>query len=180
MNIGENIRKARKKAGLTQKELGQKMGISQAAIGQFENSNELTMKTINKVALALNINAAELFGFPEKKPTPADYIIKDSAFEDLLLLSDFELVIDEDDAFIGLKGHGKLYEITQADLDELENSTLDYFKFKLNSILEKSRVITTSKTPTPPISIAAHKRTDIEVTDEMLEPDLKIMEDEDF
>lgn len=39
MSIGNNIRKMRKKAGLTQKELGERLGISQAAIGQFENDS---------------------------------------------------------------------------------------------------------------------------------------------
>ena len=36
MDIGENIRQARKNAGLTQKELGEKLGISAAAVGQFK------------------------------------------------------------------------------------------------------------------------------------------------
>ena len=39
MDIGENIRRARKNAGLTQKELGEKLGISAAAVGQFEKKN---------------------------------------------------------------------------------------------------------------------------------------------
>ena len=36
MSTGEKIKIARKKAGLTQRELGEKLGVSQSAVGQFE------------------------------------------------------------------------------------------------------------------------------------------------
>lgn len=37
MSVGQNIKKARKSRGMTQKDLGTLLGVSQAAIGQFEN-----------------------------------------------------------------------------------------------------------------------------------------------
>ena len=37
MNLGENIRKARKAAGVTQKELAERTGINQADISKLEN-----------------------------------------------------------------------------------------------------------------------------------------------
>ena len=61
MNIGENIRQARQKAGLTQKELGEKLGVSQAAVGQFENDKSTPkIETLQKIATALNIKLSEL------------------------------------------------------------------------------------------------------------------------
>lgn len=54
MNIGENIRQARKNAGLTQKELGEKLGISAAAVGQFEKKNSNPHNsTVQKIAAVL-------------------------------------------------------------------------------------------------------------------------------
>lgn len=50
-NIGENIKTIRKTKGLTQKQLGQLLGVSQAAIGQFESGkSNLTIDTIKKIA----------------------------------------------------------------------------------------------------------------------------------
>ena len=61
MKIGENIRHARQKAGLTQKELGEKLGISQAAVGQFESDKaNPKIETLLKIATALNIKLSEL------------------------------------------------------------------------------------------------------------------------
>lgn len=61
MNLGEKIRQARKRAGLTQKELGQRLGVSQAAIGQFENNNSNPQTgTLVKISDALNISVEDL------------------------------------------------------------------------------------------------------------------------
>ena len=57
MTIGEKLRQARNQAGLTQKELGERLGISQAAIGQFEKKDSNpTLDTIQKIANALGIS----------------------------------------------------------------------------------------------------------------------------
>jgi len=61
MTTGKQIRNARRRAGLTQKELGEKLNVSQSAIGQFENENSNpNLKTIRKIADALNIPISEL------------------------------------------------------------------------------------------------------------------------
>lgn len=62
MTTGERIKSARKRAGLTQKELGQKLGISASMIGQYE-TNIRTPKhgTILKLARALKIFPQELY-----------------------------------------------------------------------------------------------------------------------
>lgn len=41
MTIGDNIRRFRKREGLTQQQLGDKLGVSQSAIGQFEKGTSL-------------------------------------------------------------------------------------------------------------------------------------------
>lgn len=61
MNFGESIKKIRKEKGLTQKQLGEKLGISQAAIGQFEsNKANPQMETIRKIADALEVELWEI------------------------------------------------------------------------------------------------------------------------
>lgn len=60
MTIGDNIKHFRKKRGLTQKQLGNKLGISQSAIGQFEKGTSLKIETIQKIAAALEISVSLL------------------------------------------------------------------------------------------------------------------------
>lgn len=60
-STGELIKTARKKAGLTQAELGIKLGVSPAAISQFEKPDaNLKSQTIRKIAAALNVPASAL------------------------------------------------------------------------------------------------------------------------
>ncbi|MBD5479573.1 MAG: helix-turn-helix transcriptional regulator [Lachnospiraceae bacterium] len=61
MNFGESIKKIRKEKGFTQKQLGEKLGVSQAAIGQFEsNKANPKIETIQKIADALNVTINEI------------------------------------------------------------------------------------------------------------------------
>ena len=58
---GWNLLKAwRKHLGLSQKELAQRAGISQPALSQMERSENLRTKTVEKLAEALGIEAAQL------------------------------------------------------------------------------------------------------------------------
>lgn len=78
MTIGEKIRNARKAAGLTQKELAQRLGLSFQSIAQWENDlRKPKIETIQKIADALGITVWELSdplfagqgGAPVLKPT---------------------------------------------------------------------------------------------------------------
>lgn len=56
MSIGEAIQAARKKAGLTQVELGEKLGVSGSMIGQWENNlRKPKNETIQNIADALEL-----------------------------------------------------------------------------------------------------------------------------
>lgn len=66
MKVNENIKKIRKEKGMTQKELGEKLGISQSAIGQFEKKeSNLKIDTIKKIAIALNVDMSRLIDTDE-------------------------------------------------------------------------------------------------------------------
>lgn len=57
MSIGEQIKKYRNEIGLSQKELGEKLGVSQAMIAQYENEKRIPKReTLRKIAYALEIS----------------------------------------------------------------------------------------------------------------------------
>lgn len=66
MTVGERIRAARKEAGLTQKELGEKLGVSAAMIGQYETGvRNPKFEKIKKIANALEIDILTLINLYE-------------------------------------------------------------------------------------------------------------------
>ena len=61
MTIGDNIRKARKSAGLTQNQLANKLGLSVMSIRRYEaGSRDLKTNALNRIAAALGVTLAEL------------------------------------------------------------------------------------------------------------------------
>ena len=60
--VGDNIRKLREKAGLTQEALALKSGLSQGYINQLESGKRrYTQKSIEVIADALSVSIVELF-----------------------------------------------------------------------------------------------------------------------
>ena len=63
ISYGSDIKAARVKAGLTQKELAQKAGLAEITIRQYEtNKREPRTENLKKIASALNIPVSELLG----------------------------------------------------------------------------------------------------------------------
>lgn len=59
--IGENIKNARKAAGLTQKELGQLLNVTSATISAFENNKtNIKTSTAARIATALNCDICDI------------------------------------------------------------------------------------------------------------------------
>ena len=57
MDAGERIKQARKNAGLSQKELGQKLDMSPVMISQYETGKRIPkLATLQKIADALNLS----------------------------------------------------------------------------------------------------------------------------
>ena len=61
-SIDENIiRRARKETGLTQKQLGERLGVTQEVVRQIELRNtNLTLESIKRIASALDVSVIEL------------------------------------------------------------------------------------------------------------------------
>ena len=63
MTKGQLIKTARKNAGLTQKELGEKLDVAYQTIAQWENDlRNPKQETLKRIADALGISLADLFG----------------------------------------------------------------------------------------------------------------------
>ncbi len=63
MTIGERIREIRKSRGLTQKELGERLGLSYQSIAQWENDlRKPKSETILKIASALGVRYEDIVG----------------------------------------------------------------------------------------------------------------------
>jgi transcriptional regulator with XRE-family HTH domain len=67
--VGENISKKRKKKGLTLEELGLEIGLTRMQVNRIEKGYNITLTTLLKVSLALNIKPENLikFNFRSKK-----------------------------------------------------------------------------------------------------------------
>lgn len=60
--VGENIRKLRKKAGLSQEQLAEKAKLDLTSISEVESGlRNPSLKTLYKISLALKISLKELF-----------------------------------------------------------------------------------------------------------------------
>ena len=55
--IGKLIREERVRLGMTQEELGAKVGVGKAQISKIENGKGLTIRTVSKVLAALDLSA---------------------------------------------------------------------------------------------------------------------------
>lgn len=63
VHIGENLRRARFRAGLTQQELADKAGTTQTTVARIERDTvEPEVTTIRKLAAALDVRIPELLG----------------------------------------------------------------------------------------------------------------------
>jgi transcriptional regulator with XRE-family HTH domain len=59
--LGENIRSARVKAGLSQEQLAEKADLSRNYIGNVERAEyKITVETLARIAKALNLSARDL------------------------------------------------------------------------------------------------------------------------
>ena len=63
MNVGQRIQAARKTKGLTQKQLGERVGLATGTIQQYElGKREPKVETLQKIASALNVFITDLTG----------------------------------------------------------------------------------------------------------------------
>ncbi len=181
--LSENLKKLRKKAGLSQNALAKKLNVSQTAIYYWENGKrEPDLDTIFKLSDIFNIGVDDILGIENSLP------------EDIALQMEQEYLqnFKNDVANISFE---HLSDSELNDLEECSDLLFNSF-FALNlcgkkeaakrvkelTYIDKYTKAEDTKMPKPLKfnAVAAHERTDIEVTDEMRAADDAIMEDDDF
>ena len=167
MSIGENIKKVRKEKGLTQKELGDRLGVKQATISMFEkDQTNIKLTTVIKIANALGVDVDTLlvgspFGVVDRNGKKV-IDVHTSIIEELETLEkeadnfQFENQIEfvlkgllsckytfgevtDDKLPICEVDTGKKYTLNIDDFTRLRNTTLDYFNFTLKQILSAKK-----------------------------------------
>jgi transcriptional regulator with XRE-family HTH domain len=61
MIVAENVRKRRRKKGLSQEKLAKRAGISAKCLSQIENRHNTTLAIVQKIANALEVEPSLLF-----------------------------------------------------------------------------------------------------------------------
>lgn len=151
MTTGEKIRKARKEAGLTQKQLGEKLGITQSAIAMFENNKtNIKHSTLQKIAAAFDMSAVDLWDDDllraiEQADKELDYkqtlmIIAEYFFSLLYDCEtdavDVEYAIDEE--ILVTRDGNVEFKFEEDIFFNFMNDVFSYFKFKLQCIKKDS------------------------------------------
>ena len=84
-NFNENLKEARLKSGLSQKDLSENIGVAKSTYSLYESGKrEPNVDTIKKIASALNISADTLLGIDEEPTTLAAHVDGNEYTEDEL------------------------------------------------------------------------------------------------
>lgn len=140
MTTGERIKNARKAASLTQRKLAEKCGLSTGTIQQYEldKRSPKNREIVEKLATALNVSGVYLmWGDEPSKPVPHNNFFWTSYLDDKLKQLGCWLSHDEDNAMTWIEFQDGALEVTEADLKELDDSTVSYLQFKLEELKKK-------------------------------------------
>lgn len=84
-NFNENLKEARLKSGLSQKDLSENVGVAKSTYSLYESGKrEPNVDTIKKIASALNVSADTLLGIDEEPTTLAAHFDGDEYTEEEL------------------------------------------------------------------------------------------------
>ena len=138
MTVGDRIRALRKEKGLTQKELGQKLGVSASMIGQYEtNVRKPKFETLEKIAVSLGVNITEIVDISDISPSLNVALPVIDSLKDILKSppTDGKILLSDEERN-QIKGLGELL----ANLpEELSNSAflIDVLKSEYISLFDK-------------------------------------------
>lgn len=151
MTFGEKIKESRKIQKLTQKQLADAIGAKHNSVSDWENNkNKPDPDTIELLCGVLNITPNYLLKSAEE----------DFSTQEKLLIKKYRV----------LDTHGK----------KMVDFTLNEEWERSKNLAQKSSNKNKHSTPEHLLLNAAHERTDIEITEEMLRYDEDIMDDENF
>lgn len=152
MTIGKNIKAARKKRGITQKELAHQLGVTQSAIAKFEtDATNIKFSTLQKIAEHLDTNSLKLLeGDQHIMETLSNNISKeeklinvlDTCLKSKLTCSEIRYYADIDKYKIVVYQNGNQKEQVEScslsieNIESLAEETISYLMFKLKTLYD--------------------------------------------
>ncbi len=93
-NFNDNLKEARLKRNLSQKEVADQIGVAKSTYSLYESGNrEPSVQTIKKISDVLNVSADELLGMTDQPTTIAAHFDGDEyTEEELEEIRRFELI----------------------------------------------------------------------------------------
>jgi len=143
LNIGDNIKKYRKLARITQVQLAEKIQKSESTVRKYEANNvKPDFAVLNDIADALGCTLMDLLD-ENKKSSNINFIeiTQFGYLKEYVKTLGYEVIADESDGYLVIKTNESEYEITQFQLDDLLNSSKSFMQFKLQDIINNSRKI---------------------------------------
>ncbi len=146
MTVGERIREYRKQAGLTQKELGDRLGVSNVHIGQYERGlRNPRLPQLKKIADALDIpfdllvsDKVEALVDTSKQIDPSIMdAFTQGEFEEKLSHIGYSLKVESDDTFSCFTKDGERFSITQEEINHIDEQVDNYLRFLLSGYVSK-------------------------------------------
>lgn len=156
MAFKDRLKEARLSNNMTQEQIAERIGVAKSTFTGYEKGNsEPNMLTISKIMSVLNVDA--------------NYLWQDEM--DALGVNPMTLKYDE-------MKHIEKYRLLDDHGRDMVDTVLQ--KEYDRSIDSKNGTVVPFQSKEKIIPVAAHERTDIEVTDEMRQHDDDIMNDPDF
>lgn len=139
MTIGDNIKKYRKLARMTQVELAQKINKSESTIRKYESNNvKPDFSVLDDIANVLGCTLIDLVNTTDMS---IDSISKSYYLEQYINSLGYEITGNESEGYLIINALDGTYEITEKDLEELETTIKSFVLFKIQEIIKKSRKI---------------------------------------
>ena len=166
-DYGKNIKNARKKAGLTQKELAEESGVAKVTIQQYETGKrQPRLEQLSMLAEAMQVHMDELLG---TKPLPSRAVVINEGFPCECIETEDGAEIERMAAFFILDELGykmvndpriddmvcedaanqrilydcrdnKAYSVTWDELEKVRENVISYAKFQMNELLMHAKI----------------------------------------
>lgn len=134
LSIGEKIKRLRRVAGFTQKELAEKIDLTAPTITKYEKGTlEPSIDTLNKIATLFNVNVSIFLNDNDFKDSLKDI----KSFSKVLSNLDYKVYgfkCSSLTEYLVISPNGNKIILSDDDLNLLEKEISDFIEFKLNQI----------------------------------------------
>lgn len=139
MEIGENIKKFRNIKGLTQKQLAKELKVTPITIQNYENNRRKPdFVVLNDIAGILDCKLYDLLGV-ENEGTNIKENSQSYYLEQYIHALGYEINPKLESGYLTLKSKNGEYDITQDDINNLENNSKSFIEYNLYEIIKRSR-----------------------------------------